>query len=154
MTYILYINIYDMQKYSHHRNRMKASYLVKKKLFQGKLLMRRGGGKIQIQLGVRRVCPWGLEMTRMSGFWASRPTFQSICQEYSPVRPQPSDPSVSLGWWRQQCCYLLVELGTIAERCTLGFLFAVGKFTTSAIVSESVRVHDCFMSLMSAVCSA
>ena len=30
MTYILYINIYDMQRYSHHRNRMKGSYLVKK----------------------------------------------------------------------------------------------------------------------------
>lgn len=85
-------------------------------------------------------------------FLTSQPTFQSLCQEHSPVLPQPSDPSVCLGYWRQKCCYLFLELGTTAERCTLAFLLGVGMFTISAIVSKSVRVHYCFMSLMSAVC--
>lgn len=85
-------------------------------------------------------------------FLTSQPTFQSICQGHSPVLPQPSDPSVSLGYWRQKCCYLFVELGTTAQQHTLAFLLGVGTFTISAVVSKSVRVLYCFMSLMSAVC--
>lgn len=127
---------------SHHRNTMKASYLVKKKnknkLFQEELLMGKGGGKIEIQQCVRGVCRWGLGITRLSGFWASQPTFQSVCQEHSPALPQPSHPSVSPGRWRQQCCYLHVQLGTMAGQHTLAFLFTVGKFTIRAIVSERV----------------
>jgi hypothetical protein len=73
-------------------------------------------------------------------------------------RAQPS--SVSAKWpicepWLlgTKSCYLLVELGTAAEQCTLAFLLAAGKFTISAIVPASVRVHYCFKLLMSAVCS-
>lgn len=90
--------------------RVNASHTGKRD-FCRETLTGKAGGEVNCVLETLQ----GPGLVRMSGFGASLPTFQSICQEHSPVLPQPSDPSVSLGYWGQKCCYLFGELGTIAE---------------------------------------